>query len=187
MAKLQFRNLKDLEKYAKKKVEEAMQSQSVASVFKTAMQQNVYTEVYDAYDPLQYERRDESDGLADQDNMFFTKHVAEGKRTLVSLFENMTLGNERVHDPEVDGQIYGNKFDSMSGQFISSLIEHGSTNMHTSNANTENGWYSITHSNGKTGEWTYPRPFAFATAQTLNNPTLLNKVLKEALEYGINN
>ncbi len=173
-----FRNLKDLEKYVQQKVEKAVKGNRVSSIFKHTMQDKVYTEVYDYYTPKEYERRGANEGLADANNMNFTEHKKEGN-TLVSLFENLTVGNS---DPE-----YGHPTDSMNGYFISSLIENGSTNIHTTDSNSSNGWYSITHLDGSKGEWTDARPFAKATAQTLNDPSSpFNKALKLILETEIN-
>ena len=168
-----FKSLKELEKFVQKKTEKAIKSEAVSSVFKFTMAKNVETEVYDYYpEPYSYKRRGEDGGLSDEDNMVFTEHITDGKN-LVSLFENLTVGNEK--DP-----ILNHGEDSMKGYFISHLIENGSNNIHTTPKNTEDGWYSL-------GKWSDPRPFAKATANELNTTgSTMNQVLKDTLEHHIN-
>lgn len=166
-----FRNLKDLEKYVQQKVEKTIKSEMVQDVFKDAMQDSVHGEVYAQYKPLQYERRGDNDGLSDKDNMIFTQHTKQDK-TLVSLFENVTVGS--------DYPAYDHETDSMNGYFISNLIEHGSDNIHETPSNSTNGWYEL-------GKWSEARPFVLETALMLNNPSFFNARLKWALEKGINN
>lgn len=172
-----FKNLKQLEKYVQKKVEGAVKSEAVASIFKYTMSEKVQSEVYDYYpDPRVYDRREKDGGLSDERNMVFTEHT-KVNNTLVSLFENLTVGNER--ELNIDSVPYS--ADSMKGYFISSLIENGSNNVHTSSSNSENGWYEL-------GKWSDPRPFAKATANELNSTgTPLNNALKATLEHKINN
>ena len=168
-----FKNLKELEKFVQKKTEKAIKSEAVSSVFKFTMADKVETEVYAYYpEPYAYKRRGEDGGLSDENNMSFTEHTKDGN-TLVSLFENLTVGNEK------DG-ILGHEEDSMKGYFISSLIENGSSNIHTTPRNSEDGWYAL-------GRWSDPRPFAKATASELNTTgTMMNRVLKDTLEHQIN-
>lgn len=111
-----FSNIKDLEKYVQGKVKDTIKSPQVLNVFRHAMVDSVYTEVYDYYEP-----RYDAVGLSDARNMVFTKHKLNGN-TFASDFENLTS-------------------DSMDGYFISELIENGSDIQHTS-SNSENGWYN---------------------------------------------
>lgn len=163
-------NFKDLEKLVQKKIAKTVKSPQVLKVFRQAMVDSVYTEVYDYYQPSEYERRYDDGGLSDARNMAFTSHELKGN-TFVSDFENLTVGS--------DATVYDYPTDSMNGYFISDLIENGSNNTHTSPANSENGWYN------PDGRWADPRPFAKATAEKLNRTTY-NKHLKDALERGIN-
>ncbi len=103
-----FKNLKQLEKYVQKKVESAVKSPFVDTVFSQAMQDSVEVEVYSYYQAQEYENRFDKDGLSDMNNMQFTSHKKEGK-TIVCNFENLTVG-----------------VDSMKGQYISEMIENGS-------------------------------------------------------------
>ena len=103
-----FKNLKQLEKFVQKKVESAVKSPFVDSVFSQAMQESVEVEVYSYYQAQEYENRFDKDGLSDMSNMQFTSHKKEGK-TIVSNFENLTVG-----------------VDSMKGQYLSEMIENGS-------------------------------------------------------------
>ncbi|MGE8033868.1 hypothetical protein [Lysinibacillus sp. NPDC093692] len=111
-----FSNIKDLEKYVQGKVKDTIKSPQVLNVFRHAMVDSVYTEVYDYY-----ERSYDAGSLSDARNMVFTKHKLNGN-TFASDFENLTS-------------------DSMDGYFISELIENGSDVQHTS-SNSENGWYN---------------------------------------------
>lgn len=166
-----FSNLKDLEKFVQSKVKDTVKSPKVLSAFRHAMVESVYSEVYDHYDSQFYDNRYEDGGLSDARNMVFTEHKLNGN-TLTSDFENLTVGSNE--------EVYGHPTDSMSGYFISELIEKGSDFQHTSPSNSENGWYN------PDGKWADPRPFAKATAEKLNKTTH-NKILKNALEHGINN
>lgn len=166
-----FSNIKDLEKYVQGQVKKTVKSPQVLSAFRQAMVDSVYTEVYDYYEPRVYERRYEDGGLSDARNMVFTEHKLD-RKTFTSNFENLTVGS--------DSEVYGHPTDSMSGYFISELIEKGSDFQHNSPSNSENGWYD------PEGKWADPRPFAKATAIKLDKTTH-NKILKNALEHGINN
>lgn len=166
-----FSNLKDLKKFAQGKVKDTVKKPKVLSAFRHAMVDAVYTEVYDAYDSEYYDNRYEDGGLSDARNMVFTEHKLVGD-TFTSNFENLTVGS--------DARFNDHPTDSMSGYFISELIENGSDFQHTSPSNATNGWYK------PDGAWADPRPFAKATAEKLNKTTH-NKILKHALEHGINN
>lgn len=166
-----FKSLKDLEKFANKKIRKTVASKPIQNIFKSAMFDAVYEEVYEYYEPSHYERRYEDGGLSDARNMSFTSHEKIGN-TLSSDFENLTVGNSEG--------VYYRKEDSMSGYFISHMIEHGSDVAHIQPANVEDGWYN------PDGRWADPRPFAKATAQKLNSTTH-NARLKSALDNGINN
>lgn len=111
-----FSNIKDLEKYVQGKVKDTIKSPQVLNVFRHAMVDSVYTEVYDYYEP-----RYEAGGLSDARNMVFTKHKLNGN-TFASDFENLTS-------------------DSVDSYFISELIENGSDVKHTS-SNSRDGWYN---------------------------------------------
>ena len=165
-----FSNIKDLKKFVQGKVKNTTKSPQVLSAFRKAMVDAVYTEVYDYYEPQVYDRRYEDGGLSDARNMVFTEHKLVGN-TFTSNFENLTVGS--------DADVYKHPTDSMSGYFISELIENGSDFQHTSSSNATNGWYD------PDGAWADPRPFAKATAEKLDRTTH-NKILKHALEHGIN-
>ena len=146
-----FKSLKQLEKYAKQKVESAVKSPLVDAVFSQAMQDSVEVEVYSYYQAQEYQNRYDKGGLSDMSNMQFTSHKTNGN-TVVSNFENLTVG-----------------VDSMNGQYISEVIENGSTT----------AWAT------PDGAWADPRPFTKATADRLNNSEY-NGYLKVVLETEIN-
>lgn len=159
-----------------KRVQKAVRSPFVHSVFASAQQEAVEVEVYDYYQPVEYERRGEEGGLSDMNNMKFTS-TQISHNLIVCDFENLTVGSDFEYRPRGKPPY---ATDSMSGKYISSLIEHGSDVQHSSPSNSSNGWYD------PSGAWSEARPFAKATAQRLNGGKY-NEYLKVVLSQEINN
>lgn len=65
---MRVNNLKELEKELKKRINNALDNE-VASVAKENMVEAIQTTVYDAYEPIYYERRLENGGLLDINNI----------------------------------------------------------------------------------------------------------------------
>lgn len=63
-----FSNLKDLEKYLNKKIASALEKE-VAKVARETMKQKIETEVYNRYEPTEYDRQKENGGLLDDRNI----------------------------------------------------------------------------------------------------------------------
>lgn len=103
-----FKNFDTMEAYLKKDIYNILfKSMDIERVLAEAMVQSVYETVYDAYDPVEYNRRDDDGGLADPRNMQITKVYLEGD-TIKITFENLTKGN-----------------DSMKGELITPTIVEG--------------------------------------------------------------
>lgn len=107
MAK-KFNNLDELELYLQKNVMQILsRDASIERILAETMSQAVVDVVYGAYEPTQYQRRGDEDGLSDQRNYFITDYgIRDGKVFLT--FENLTEGA-----------------DSMEGKFIGDMIEYG--------------------------------------------------------------
>ena len=64
---MDFKSLKDLEKYLQSKIQESLQT-DVANDVKELLKEHVKTDVYDQYSPTLYIRREEDGGLLDDSN-----------------------------------------------------------------------------------------------------------------------
>jgi hypothetical protein len=160
MAKKSFKNLDELELYLQKNIMQILSKDaSIERILAENMAAMVFKYVYDAYDPIEYERREDDGGLADTRNMFITNWgVRDGSVFLT--FENLTQGQTN------QSPIYGHSQDSLEGKYIGDTIEFG----------IKDNWYD------STGEWAKPRPFAEETVNAINaNPTELLNALKTAL------
>jgi len=160
MVKKKFKSLDELELYLQKNVMQIIsKNASIERILAETMSQAVFKYVYDAYEPTQYERREDDGGLADQKNMFITDFgIRDGSVFLT--FENLTQGQTN------QSPIYGRSQDSLDGKYIGDTIEFG----------IKDNWYD------SSGEWAMPRPFAEETVKELNaNPTELLDALRAAL------
>lgn len=108
MAKKSFNNLDQLEAYLQKNVMEILsRDASIERILAETMVASVNEVVYKAYEPTQYERRVDQDGLADPRNMVISDFfVRDGKVSII--FENLAEG-----------------VDNMKGKFIGDMIEYG--------------------------------------------------------------
>lgn len=106
--KTTFTDLAKLEKYIQTQfANNVWKNQGIKDVIAEEMSQAVVDIVYTAYEPTQYERRRDDDGLSDVRNVEITyiDTVPNGVSVIV---ENLTEGE-----------------DSMQGKFITDLIEEG--------------------------------------------------------------
>lgn len=93
-----FKNLNDLEKYLQKNMMQILsRNGSIERILADAMAMKAWEVVYDAYDPVSYNRREDEGGLADNRNYAITDFgVRDGKVYLT--FENLTQGNDNLKD-----------------------------------------------------------------------------------------
>lgn len=107
----QFNNIEDLQKYLQKRLSNIdFNSTNLKDVTADTMHDVIMDNVYDAFNPSEYERRGDKGGFSDTNNMVFTDvQASDGKIRLK--FENITTGN-----------------DSMYGEEISDTIENGIKN-----------------------------------------------------------
>lgn len=120
------------------------------------MREVILNNVYDMFNPREYDRRGDDDGFSDVNNMVFT-NVQPNGNTVNLTFENITQGN-----------------DSMSGERIDEMLENG------------NGkWDKNVYDNqGRLNS--APRPFAEDTVEALqsNENALTNAVKKDLKKLG---
>lgn len=104
-----FKDLKSLEAYLQKNVAQALaRSAEVERIMAEVMSQAVIDVVYAAYDPVQYERRMDEQGLSDVRNMGISDFGINENGDVFITFENLTEGN-----------------DSMQGKYITDTIVEG--------------------------------------------------------------
>lgn len=89
MAKV--KSLSELENYLKKYVMNGLES-DVAEVIKDEEVEKVISEVYEKYEPIEYERRFDANGLADRDNMI--EEVDDLGQYILLGVTNMTTGSD---------------------------------------------------------------------------------------------
>lgn len=98
MAKKQFRNLKELQRYINLNVpDEIFKQGKLERQLKEAMLEAVERIVYEAYTPTTYDRRGSDGGLKDVDNMMITEAFFSGNNFKI-IFENITKGNDTLSD-----------------------------------------------------------------------------------------
>jgi len=104
-----FTNLKDLEAYLQRNFHEVMNSSmELERVMAEEMSRAVVDVVYSAYDPKDYERRGNNDGLSDPRNGIVSDVIIEDNGKVRLIFENITEGN-----------------DSLQGDLLVDTIEEG--------------------------------------------------------------
>ena len=107
---MNVKTLKALEREIEIRIKTALAT-DVAKAVSDVMVDHIVQDVYDAYEPFQYERRWDEGGLLDPDNI---------QSTLIGdtlIIENMTVGN-----PYIGGGMGISKND---GQYIAGIIETG--------------------------------------------------------------
>jgi len=98
----QFRSLKELQDYLEHFVADVMEKTAdVERALVDAMVEEVIRVVYNAYQPTEYQRRGENDGLADPRNMMITgvSFLTGGKVHVT--FENLAEANDLGRDGEM--------------------------------------------------------------------------------------
>lgn len=162
-----FKNLKDLEKYLKEKIDNSLEKE-VASMVKAVQTDHIVDDVYMAYnkvgggrqEPYVYERRYFQGGLIDRENM--VSEVADGVLTVTNIAE----ANPDYNKSPVEN--------------LAGLIEYGH----------ENGYGQYDYTRNRDGtEWQYmqPRPFIENTRDDIAKNKLHVKALKEALKRRLGN
>ncbi|MEK4025518.1 hypothetical protein [Sporosarcina sp. FSL W7-1283] len=115
---VKFKNLAQMQAWLEKNVHQVVnKSAEIERILVDAMVESVWMNVYDAYEPQQYNRREDEGGLADERNYEVTSvSLVDGRVRMV--VENLTQGN-----------------DNLSHTFLSDTIEAGIK----SNWNNSNG------------------------------------------------
>jgi hypothetical protein len=123
MASRTFRNINDLNKFLESKIKNTLINE-VAVVAKKVEQKNIQATVYDAYDPIVYERRMHQGGLIDDRNM---EAKLIGNDTLE--IKNITPPNPKKFEPKGHSDVQEGA--TLSGD-LDKLIEggHGSNGLH---------------------------------------------------------
>lgn len=91
---MQFKNLSDVRRYLETQIADTMEKH-IAEVVKEEMSKSVENVVYKAYDPFEYERREDEGGLSDTDNMNITEFDVKDSEVSM-LVENLTRGSNDI-------------------------------------------------------------------------------------------
>lgn len=103
-----FKSLSDMQKYLEENVHTVLNTYTkIEDVLVDAMVESVWMHVYDAYEPSQYNRREDDGGLADPRNMEITSVTLENGRVKL-IFENIAQGD-----------------DTLRNEFLTDTIEEG--------------------------------------------------------------
>ncbi|MBM7598086.1 hypothetical protein JOC34_000443 [Virgibacillus halotolerans] len=148
-----FSNLNDLFAAIQSDMEDVM-NQDVLPSTSQVMSEKTQTEVYDAYDPYQHQRRGASGGLADPSNVVGTVIDRTGYG-MTMLIQNITKG-------------------ANSGQPIAGLIEHGDSNGHG-----EYDWK--TNRSNTAYKYLQPRRFMFESVRHMQLTLSHVKAMKSGL------
>lgn len=149
----QVKSLTELENYIKNQLMKGLES-DVAEAIKDEEVEKVISEVYDKYEPIEYERRFDAGGLADKDNMIV--EVEDLGRTVLLGVTNMTTGHKDYSDND---------------EPIASIIEYG---------HGSNGYYDY-YNIAKDKSFGDPRPFTQATVDELKRNKKHVEALKKFL------
>lgn len=153
-------NLKDLRKILEKKIEESLDKE-VTNTIRDVMLNNIEETVYDTYEPSQYKRRYEKEGLSDPSNIGGV--IVNGE---LQVF-NATAGNPDIY---INGKRDVSQND---GDYLAPIIEYGKG-------------YDFSSENGNNG-YEKPRPFVENTREELKQTKAHVKALKQGLKNrGIN-
>lgn len=155
-------NLKELERELKKRVENALVTE-VSDVVTDVMYQHIGLDVYDVYNPIEYDRRFDEDGLLDRNNIL---PVLQGDMKLS--VKNITLGNKHVNLRKY----------YKSGGYLSTPIISKNYNKPIANVIETGQGYDV-------HRWEYdgvPRPFMKNTHDDLKDNHYHTIALKEGLK-----
>ena len=109
------KNLKELEKELYKRINTALDT-DVADTVKEVMTDHIIRDVYDKYDPAVYQRRYNSGGLLDSENIIAT--MGNDGELLV---QNVTVGSDTYYIPNIKKTFKSANAD----KFITPVIEYG--------------------------------------------------------------
>lgn len=109
------KNLEELEKELYKRINKAL-DEDVADTVKEVMTDHIVSDVYDAYEPVVYQRRYSNGGLLDINNIIAT--MGDNGELFV---QNITLGNSTYFIPEINKGFISANVD----KFITPIIEYG--------------------------------------------------------------
>lgn len=104
-----FKTYDDVERYLKNTIAKTLfRSKEMESIIANAMYDAVLKVVYEPFEPVKYERRENLEGLSDIANMIFTDFGVNAAGDVYVVLENLTEGA-----------------DNMKGQFITDTIVEG--------------------------------------------------------------
>ena len=115
------KNFDELEKVLKDKIENAMLTE-VSDVVDEAILEHVQTDVYDVYNPVEYQRRYDNGGLGDRANLF-TSIETKGN-TIEMQTDNLTKGNLYHRDGDKIRKSRNAK------RFLANIVESGQGYQH---------------------------------------------------------
>lgn len=156
MAK-EFKSMKALKFYIESKIQNALQSSHLLQEIKKTMQENILKEVYLVYSPKQYQRRGNSGGLIDENNI--THDLVSKNRV-------------EIYNVAKRNTAYANtKYTNM---YLAPLIELGHEEAKAS------GYQGYNYPR-KNRAYYKPRPFVRATREELKRTKKHVKAFKESL------
>lgn len=148
-----LKNMADLEKYLKAKINKSLQKEVFKKV-KEVEQKNIDETVYDSYAPSVYIRRDMQGGLIADENIIGT---VDSKTSTLSVI-NKTPANPDARDG------------ATTDKNLSELIEFG------------HGYKNYGYDYGRESAFVYPRPFTKNTIKELEKNRAHVKAMKDGLE-----
>lgn len=151
------KNLKELEKELYKRINTALDTE-VADTVKDVMTDHIIQDVYEVYEPTEYQRRYDDGGLLDPDNIIAT--LGNNGEMLV---QNVALGNNTVYMEDSISRVYYSSYNI--NKFIAPIIETGIG-------------YDV-------GGWKYdcvPRPFIKNTHDDLKEHHYHTQAMKQSLK-----
>ena len=156
---MDFKSLKDLEKYLQQQVNKSLEK-NVTPVVKKIMIEQIEDTVYSAYSPSEYKRRGQDEGLADPENIGG-----------VMVGNTLEIINATAANPDI--YIHGVKYESINADdYLTPIIEYGQG-------------YEFHSDDGDSG-YEQPRPFIENSRETLRQTKVHVKALKKGLrESGI--
>lgn len=117
-----FKNIKSVMDYVKKNVEQVLSSKEIQEIVKDTIREVIMDEVYDKYEPSQYERRYDNDGFSDKRN-YVCKINVSNNYVSVSIF-NDTTANGDNGDDYLDEIIYRGDMYTWEGSRIYQMMPY---------------------------------------------------------------
>ena len=156
-----FKSVKDLEKYLKKQVEDTLYK-DVGEMVQDVQSIEIEKTVYSVYDPIMYDRRRESGGLKDKNNM--RKHIHRRGDSVILKVINETKPSRGIHS-KIGGSNYR----------LAELIEFG----HGYSDGMQYDW--VKNRRGDAYKYLKPRPFTERTINEIKNKKLHSKYMQQGL------